>query len=55
MESKAASPRKTPQGQWLNNQEVAEYLNKYGVIEYSQLPQEISIPEGLGQVSLCFI
>ncbi len=37
----------TPQGQWLNNQEVAEYLNKYGVIEYSQPPQEISIPEGL--------
>lgn len=40
----------TPQGQWLNNQEAANYLNKYGKIEYSQPPKEIPIPDGLGQV-----
>ena len=38
------------QGQWLNNQTAAEYLNEYGKIEYSNPPVEIPIPKGLAQV-----
>lgn len=38
------------QGQWLNNQAAAEYLNEYGKIEYSNPPVEIPIPKGLAQV-----
>jgi hypothetical protein len=40
----------TPQGQWLDNQKAAEFLNAYGKIPYATPPIEINLPAGMGQV-----
>ncbi|WNS43269.1 hypothetical protein [Paenibacillus sp. MMS20-IR301] len=37
----------TEQGQWLDNQKSAEFLNSYGKVDK---PTILDIPEGLGQV-----
>ncbi|WP_206106284.1 RHS repeat-associated core domain-containing protein [Paenibacillus dendritiformis] len=37
----------TEQGQWLDNQKAAEFLNSYGKVDK---PTIVDIPEGLGQV-----
>lgn len=37
----------TEQGQWLDNQKVAEFLNSLGPIDK---PTIVNIPEGLGQI-----
>ncbi|GAA0077325.1 hypothetical protein UT300005_17030 [Clostridium sp. CTA-5] len=53
---RAKTPNKigelTPQGQWLDNQKAAEFLNDYGEIPYATPPIEIDLPEVIGQVIL---